>query len=115
MWLASMFVAALSAQIGTLDLVQVVGCLSPGAGGTWVVTSGTRPAAAKDPWTTAAAVKEAATRPLGTQRYRLIGVVPFDPASRAGHKVAVKGVLIKADAETRINVTSLQTAGETCR
>ena len=97
-----------------LDLVEVVGCLMDGPNGTWVLTNGTEPAVSKTPSTTAAAVAQARARPLGSRRYRLIGVSPFTPAARNGHKVVVKGVVIKDPREPRVNVTSLQTAGETC-
>ena len=97
-----------------LDIVEVVGCLSEISKETWVMTRGAEPLVSKVPFTNADAVSQAGARPLGTRQYRLIGVSPFQPAMRKGHKVVVKGVLIKDTTETRINVTSLQTASDTC-
>jgi hypothetical protein len=44
----------------------------------------------------------------------LISVVPFKPDSNNGHKVAAKGLLYRAAAENRLDVTSLQTVGSSC-
>ena len=60
------------------------------------------------------ALKAAAAKPLGNQRYQLLGIGVFNPSSRKGQKVAVKGVLIKDANESRLNVTSLQTVAATC-
>ena len=97
-----------------LDIVEVVGCLSDAPNDIWIVTSGGEPIVSKLPFTNAQSVAQAASRPLGTRQYRLIGIRPFQPATRKGHKVVVKGVLIREMQGDRINVTSLQTARETC-
>jgi hypothetical protein len=102
------------ASSGTATLVEVVGCLNGSTDGVWTVTEATEPVVTKSPATSAAALEEAGRRPLGTRRYRLLGVGPFDPASRAGRKVAVKGVLVTAPNETRLNVTSLQSVAGSC-
>ena len=111
---AALIAATLLAQAPQLDLVEVVGCLSQDEGGRWLLTRATRPSVVKEPATTAAAVKTAGARSLGAQQYRLIGIAPFRPERRAGRKVAARGVLIRDRGESRINVTSLQTAGEAC-
>jgi hypothetical protein len=98
----------------TASLVEVVGCLRAAPGETWEVTDATAPVATKSPATSTAALEEAARRPLGTGRFRLLGVDPFDPASRVGRKVAVKGVLVTGQNESRLNVTSLQSVGDPC-
>lgn len=98
-----------------LDIVEVVGCLSEAPNATWVLTNSTEPVVSRTPSTTVAAVAQALARPLGTRSYRLIGVTPFGPARHDGHKIVVKGVLIKDLREPRINVTSLQSADESCK
>jgi hypothetical protein len=45
----------------------------------------------------------------------LVGAGVFAPDRHRSQKVAVKGVLIEDDAESRLNVTSLQTVGGPCR
>ena len=66
------------------------------------------------PFTTTEDVKRATEKPLGTERYRLLGTVPFSPDRHKGHKMAVKGLLIKSGSDTRINVSSFQMLTETC-
>jgi hypothetical protein len=101
-------------QKTALDLVEVVGCLAEAPDQTWILANATDAAVSKSLSTTKKALSEAATRPLGNQRYHLLGVRAFDPAPHKGHKVAAKGVLIKDDKESRLNVTSLQMVAVTC-
>ena len=59
-------------------------------------------------------MKAAEGRGLGSQQIRLIGMTEMNPGPHRGHKVLVKGLLIKDAAGQRINVTSLKTVGESC-
>ena len=99
---------------GGVPVVEVVGCLVSAPNDTWVLTSGSDPVISTRPSTTTEAVQAAAARPLGTQRYRLLGLAAFRPAEHAGHKMVVKGLLIKDQKETRVNVTSFQMAAAGC-
>jgi len=96
-----------------MPIVEVVGCLSQ-TGTAWTLTNATEPAPTPASFTTAEALKAAAEKPLGTQQYRLLGTSPFSPDRHKGHKMAVKGLLIKSGEESRINVTSFQMLAETC-
>jgi hypothetical protein len=106
-------------------LVEVVGCLTEErpvgadasggkAAGAWLLTRGSNAERTETPSTSAAAIRDAASRRLGNREYRLLGVAIFDPSSRVGHKVVVKGLLIRDGDDMRLNVTSLQTASEDC-
>ena len=96
----------------TLDIVEVVGCLTEGADSSWTLTNATDPVVADSPSTSADALEVAKAKPLGKQRYILLGVATnWDPASHKGHKMAVRGILIEDSNESRINVTSFQMAG----
>ena len=94
-------------------LVEVVGCLSQ-TGANWVLANASDPAPSTTSFTTPEAVKAAAEKPLGTQQYRLIGASPFSPEPHKGHKMVVKGLLIKGGSEPRINLTSFQMLSQTC-
>ena len=94
-------------------IVEVVGCLSQ-TGADWILTNATDPAVSTTSFTTPEALKAAAEKPLGTQQYRLLGTSPFSPDRHKGHKMAVKGLLIKSGSDTRINLTSFQMLAETC-
>ncbi len=93
-------------------LIEVVGCLSQ-TGTNWFLTSASD-AAATTSFTTPEAVKAAQDKPLGTERFRLLGTAPFGPDGHKGHKMVVRGLLIKSGSETRINLTSFQMVAETC-
>ena len=94
-------------------LVEVVGCLSQ-TGANWVLTNASEPAPSTTSFTTPEAVKAAAEKPLGTGQIRLLGIAPFSPDGHKGHKMVVRGLLIKSGSETRINLSSLQMVAETC-
>lgn len=94
-------------------LVEVVGCLSQ-TGADWNLSNASDPAAATTSFTTPDAVKAAAEKPLGTQQYRLLGTSPFGPDRHKGHKMVVRGLLIKSGSDQRINLTSFQMLAETC-
>jgi len=98
-----------------LDIVESIGCLAEEAKGTWVLTDATEPVVSKQPYTNEAARKEAAAKPLGSQRFTLIAISMFNPDTLRSHKVAAKGLLIKDAAGSRINVTSLQPVADSCK
>jgi hypothetical protein len=94
-------------------LVEVVGCLSQ-TGVNWVLANASDPAPSTTSFTTPEAVKAAGEKPLGTGQIRLLGTAPFSPDSHKGHKMVVRGLLIKSGSETRINLSSFQMVAETC-
>jgi mono/diheme cytochrome c family protein len=97
-----------------LDIAEVVGCLEQSSSTTWMLTNATDPAVSKIQATSSVALKGAAAKPLGNRQYQLLGLDVFNPSSHTGHKVAVKGVLIKDDKQSRLNVTSVQMVALTC-
>jgi hypothetical protein len=96
-----------------LPIVEAVGCLSQ-TGADWNLANATEATTSPTAFTTPEAVKAAAEKPLGNQQYRLLGTSPFSPERHKGHKMAVKGILIKTGSDSRINVTSFQMLAETC-
>jgi hypothetical protein len=97
-----------------LDIAEVVGCLEQSVSTTWMLTNARDPTVSKIQAASSVALKSAAAKPLGNQRYQLLGLDIFNPWSHKGQKVAVKGVLITEDKRNRLNVTSVQTLGATC-
>ena len=101
------------AEVPSFALVQVVGCLT-GDGAGWRLTKATRAVRTRDP--SAATEDELGAlgaRPPGTWTFGLMNVYP-DPASHAGHRMAVKGFLIRDPAGDRINVSSLGMVAAAC-
>ncbi len=97
-----------------LPVVQAVGCLVPGGRSAWRLTDASDPTASDMQSTTSSARRSAGEIPLGHRSYGLLGAGVFGPAHHRGRKVAVKGVLIEDGAQSRLNVTSLQTVGGPC-
>ena len=83
-------------------------------GTNWVLANASEPAASTTSFTTPEAVKAAADKSLGTERFILLGTAPFSPDGHKGHKMVVRGLLIKTGGEPRINLTSFQMVAETC-
>ena len=99
---------------GTPRVVKTVGCLSQDHSRKWLLTRAAETVATDSQATSTVEVKGAAAIPLGTQALELLGVDVFNPHDHEGRKVAVKGVLIPAAGNSRVNVTSLQTLAATC-
>jgi hypothetical protein len=124
--------AVLAAQIGLVDrggpenaapprgaqslpIVETVGCLAEGPNRTWTLTRAAEPArTGRAGFSRPEDVKAAEGRGLGAQQIRLIGMAEMNPSPHGGHKVLIKGLLIKDAAGQRINVTSLKTVGDVC-
>ncbi|MBM3818255.1 MAG: cytochrome c [Acidimicrobiia bacterium] len=89
-------------------LARVVGCLAK-AGSGWVVNNATAPERAD----AGAAPADLGTRALGDRSFQLLFVLTrLD--RMAGHRVAVRGLLVGEDGSGGINVTEVTDAGATC-
>jgi hypothetical protein len=98
----------------TVPIVEAIGCLADGAGNTWTLSSATEPARSTPGFSKGDDVKAAEAKPLGTQQIRLVGLLEMHPEEHKGHKVLVKGLLIKDATGQRLNITSLTTVSQTC-
>jgi hypothetical protein len=102
-------------SLNVLDVVEAVGCLDQSTDKTWTLRNGSEPVVSKSQSTSLAALKQAATQPLGKQQYQLLGAGVFSPADHKGQKMEAKGLLIKDGTGIRLNVTSLQAVGSVCQ
>lgn len=135
--------AGLEAQQGEkdkskVDLVSVVGCATHRTDGVWVLTNAGEPTVVTQAAVTVKEIEAARAQPLGKKGYRLLGTAEFASAeelvrnpARAefttketanttgqledGRKVIVKGLLISAPTEKRLNLTSVQRLSDSCR
>ena len=98
----------------TVDIVEVVGCLQSGPNDTWTLGRASNPELQRRPNTSQEAVKAAAAKPLGTQQFRLMNISVFSPSAHQGHKMAVRGILIKDPKQPRINTMSFQMLDAAC-
>ena len=119
-------------------LVSVVGCASRTAEGTWMLTNATDGIESKVLFLSAKEIEEAKKKALGNNRYKLLGTPEFltkeellQDERRAqftrpqvanatgqlqdGRKLIVKGLLITAPNEQRLNLVSVQQLADTCK
>jgi len=124
--------AVMSAQVGLTDrggpenaappqgaraipIVETVGCLVEAPNRAWTLTNAAAPTqSGRAGFSRPEEVKAAEGRGLGSQQFHLIGMTEMNPSPHRGHRVLVKGLLIKDSGGDRINVTSLKTVGEQC-
>jgi len=121
-----------------VDLVSVVGCATRGADDAWMLTNASEAKVTQAAMTTEKDLEAARTQRLGKNRYRLIGTAEFGSAEELlrnpvraqftakgsenatgvlqnGRKVMVKGLLISAPNEKRLNLTSVQPLSDSCK
>jgi hypothetical protein len=97
-----------------IPIVESIGCLGDGPNNTWTLSSATEPTKSTPGFSKIDDVKGAEGKPLGSQQVRLVGLLEMHPEEHKGHKVLVKGLLIKDAAGQRLNITSLTTVSPTC-
>ena len=96
--------------VGNFSYVEVVGCLTPGAQGTWALTRASAPVAA----TPSSASADVSGTPLGTETLRLVDAMAYAPDAHRGHKMYARGLLIKLPDETRMTISALDMLSPTC-
>jgi len=121
-----------------VPLVSVVGCATHMADGTWMLTKATDVVESKVLFISAKEIEEGKNKPVGDNQYKLLGTLDFltkedllNDARRAeftrpevanatgelqnGRKLLVKGLLVTAPNEKRLNLVSVQQLADTCR
>jgi hypothetical protein len=122
----------------TVPLVSAIGCGLRTPDGTWILTNATDGIETRVLFTSAKELEEARKKGLGTNRYRLLGTPEFvtkeellKSGQRAeftrpevanasgqlqdGRKLFVKGLLITAANEKRLNLVGVQQLADTCK
>ena len=119
-------------------IVSVVGCASRTAEGSWMLTNATEGIESKVLFMSAKEIEEARKKALGNNRYRLLGTPEFltkeellkqgqrteftrpEVANATGQlqdgrKLIVKGLLVTAPNEKRLNLVAVQQLADTCK
>ena len=122
----------------TVPLVSAVGCAQRTPNGAWALTNATEGTESRVLFMSAKEIETARKQALGNNRYTLLGTPEFltkeellRSGQRAeftrpeianatgqlqdGRKVFVKGLLIKAANERRLNLVAVQQLAETCK
>ncbi len=99
--------------VGDFSYVEVVGCLTPGPENTWLLTNASEPAALA---VTGPAVRqvEVTDRAAWTATFRLLDAMAYSPESHKGHKMYVRGLLIRLPGEQRMTISSFETIAPSC-
>jgi hypothetical protein len=109
---AAVMAAAQASPSPKVDIVSVTGCLKEASPNTWTVVNATDPAPSI---ANAPALKDVpSTPPAGKNEFRLIGVSEFNLSAHKDHTVVVKGLFIKAQPTSRLNITSVTTVSPSC-
>ena len=121
-----------------VPLVSVVGCATHTVEGTWMLTNATDGVESKALFMSAKEIEEAKKKALGKTQYKLLGTLEFltkeevlkDPLRakftrpdvanatgqlQDGRKLLVKGLLITAPNEKRLNLVAVQQLADTCK
>jgi hypothetical protein len=134
--------AAAASQTATdqpaAPLVSVVGCAQRSPQGVWTLTNGTEVVETRTLFMSAKEIEEARKKAPGSSRYVLLGTPEFltkeellkssqrteftrpEVANatgqlQQGRKVMVKGLLITAPNERRLNLVAVQQLADTCK
>jgi cytochrome c5 len=96
--------------IGDFSYVEVVGCLAAGPLHTWMLTHASAPVVPA----AAAASTPAGAKPLGTETFQLVDAMAYAPDDHAGHKVYVRGLLIRLPGGQRMTISAFEMVSRTC-
>ena len=97
--------------VGDFSYVEVVGCLTRGPQHTWLLTRSSAPAATAPNAATTAAQSGTA---LGTQTVHLVDAMAYAPDAHNGHKMYVRGLLIKLPDEQRMTISAFEMISSSC-
>jgi cytochrome c5 len=99
--------------VGDFSYVEVIGCLVAGTDGAWTLSNASDPVAAVAPGApgNVASAQPAAS---GQQTYHLLDAMAYSPASHVGHKMRVRGLLIRLPAEQRMTISDIEPLSQTC-
>ncbi len=96
------------------SLVQTVGCLASGAGGTWELRRAAPPVTTLEDVPGETGPAAAAAQPLGSGTYRLLSALPFEPAAHVGQKMEARGLVYTEPGRERLTLTALTPTGVAC-
>jgi len=99
--------------VGDFSYVETVGCLTAGPGGAWLLTNAVEPKAVVLPVAANRGSKTPADA-AGSQTLRLLDAMAYNPEAHRGHKVYVRGLLIKLPDEQRMTISDFEMIAPGC-
>lgn len=100
--------------VGDFSYVELVGCLTAGPDNTWLLANASEPVGLALTGSLARRTPDIESKPLGTQVFRLLDAMAYNPESHKGQKMYVRGLLIKLPGEQRMTISSLEMLAPSC-
>jgi len=103
--------------VSDFSYVEVAGCFTSAPDGTWQLLNASDPIAVAPPGSPHQAIAQTSSSSVpsvGTQSFKLLDAMAYDPASHVGHTLRVRGLLIRLRDEQRITISSLDTVASSC-
>lgn len=101
--------------IGDFSYVEVVGCLAAGPSDTWVLANASDPVSVVlSPESAPKTPADVAIKTLGTHTFHLLDARAYNPEAHRGHKMYIRGLLIKLPSEQRMTISSFETLAPSC-
>ena len=91
--------------------VEAVGCLTSGPGGVWLLANASDPVSARANPAVGAAPPDKA---LGSHTLRLLDARAYNPQSRKGQKVYVRGILVRTPNDEQMTLSTLEPLAPAC-
>ena len=96
--------------VGDFSYVEVVGCLTADAHRAWLLTKASAPVSVSASASSTRTVPDA----LGAETYHLVDALAYAPQTHLGHKLYVRGLLIRLPGEQRITISTLEPLSSRC-
>lgn len=101
--------------VGDFSYVEVVGCLTAGPNSTWMLANASDPVSVALSGESLPPVPgDLASRGLGGQTFHLLDAMAYNPQSLAGHKIYVRGLLIRLPSEQRLTISAVEPIAPGC-
>ncbi len=100
--------------VGDFSYVEVVGCLTADVGNMWTLTSATDPISVPMNSATPKLPTDLGAKALGASTFRLLDAMAYKPEAHKGHRMYVRGLLIKLPTEQRMTISSMEMVAPTC-
>ena len=97
---------------GDFSYVEVVGCLTAGPDNSWLLTRASEPVTATPNPPPATAPEP--PKPLGARTIHLLDAMAYTPEAHKGHKMDVRGLLVKLPDEQRMTISSITMVAPNC-
>ena len=108
----SLALGAQAPAANKVEIVSVTGCLREQSPGQWMLVAATDPVPSAANQAPVAELPK--TPPAGKNSFRLLGVGEFSLGQHRDRTMVIRGLLIKANPISRINMTSAAEAVATC-